>query len=591
MKELHRVADERSAKALADRLNGNDRTRPIVVITIPAGWTTPYIDADEVLDQVGDLADVYLIATGPHTWTFSGKMPERTEVYGGAGRVYPLGHEWVSRPQVSPLRFAYNEEEGRRATRSLVSDALHLAAAAGLVRASVGEHRVWAEGEVIGFPVPERAMVRFDGRVAQIAQELTEPAVPLERVVAVGMRVNGWFDADTGRLDISETLLTPEVALRPYGTGDVVLTEVVSVEVDRAELGLHPRVHVSVGRDDVTGNDLDDLRTLMTPGEVLPARVVATGPTWALTLIDVEDEESPLPAVALMPGGPPWLVPSSVGYAGPEWIQDDAVSLTMMPAATTSEAKAAAPALGADISDNAPRPTPALLDKRRRSAPVHHATTPATESMTLTIDALRSAVASLKRRLEEVNDELRASIAERAELVLLRQDRHRQIARLEHDLQVQRSQLRKAKRPTSAVLRADPEFADPEQSFRYAVLTAWARRTPVGEQSTVPLPEYDIGPHFLSSLEVAGIALDKVANVAVEILTGRAHEVAGRELHQLRESRSGNAPYVRRPADDATCWRAALQVNTSQARRIHYWVLPGGRVEFSRVVLHDDFRP
>jgi hypothetical protein len=74
MKELQRVADERSAKALADRLNGNDRTRPILVITIPAGRSTPYIDADGVLDQVGDLADVYLIATGPHTWTFSGKM-------------------------------------------------------------------------------------------------------------------------------------------------------------------------------------------------------------------------------------------------------------------------------------------------------------------------------------------------------------------------------------------------------------------------------------------------------------------------------------------------------------------------------------
>jgi hypothetical protein len=87
------------------------------------------------------------------------------------------------------------------------------------------------------------------------------------------------------------------------------------------------------------------------------------------------------------------------------------------------------------------------------------------------------------------------------------------------------------------------------------------------------------------------MAMDKVAGVAVEILTGRAPDVAGRELHQLRESLSGNAPYIRRPADDATCWRAALQVNTSQARRIHYWVLPGGRVEFSRVVLHDDFRP
>jgi hypothetical protein len=592
MKELHRVTDDRGAKALADRLNGNDRTRSIVVITIPAGLRTPYIDAEKVLDQVGDLADVYVIATGPHTWTFSGKMPERTQVYGGAGRVYPLGHEWVSRPQVSPLRFAYNEEEGQRATRSLISDALNLAAAAGLVRTSAAKHRVRAEGEVIGFPVPERAMVKFDGRVAQIAQELTESTVPLEHVVTVGMRVSGWFDADTGRLDISENLLPAEVALQSYGTGDVVLAEVASVEADRAELRLHPKVRVSVNREDLTGNDLDDLRTLMTLGEVLPARVVATGPTWALTLIDVEDEESPLPAAALIPGGPPWIVPGLAGEVGPQWIEDDAAILAFASPAARSEAKAAAPELGTEVSDNALRPTPALFDKRRRSALVHHAPAPATESMTLTIDALRSEVASFKRRLEEVDDELRASIAERAALILLRQDQERQVARLEHDLQVQRAQLRKARRPTSTAPRANPEFADPEQAFRYAVLTAWASRIPVGEQPTVPLPEYDVGPNFLNSLnEVPGVAMDKVAGVAVEILTGRAPDVAGRELHQLRESLSGNAPYIRRPTDDATCWRAALQVNTSQARRIHYWVLPGGRVEFSRVVLHDDFRP
>jgi hypothetical protein len=65
------------------------------------------------------------------------------------------------------------------------------------------------------------------------------------------------------------------------------------------------------------------------------------------------------------------------------------------------------------------------------------------------------------------------------------------------------------------------------------------------------------------------VRLEKVADVAVEILTGRVQNVAGRQVHQLRGSLSPGAPYVRRTADDATCWRAALHVNSPHARRIH----------------------
>jgi hypothetical protein len=56
-----------------------------------------------------------------------------------------------------------------------------------------------------------------------------------------------------------------------------------------AELFLHPLVPVEIGHDEVTGNDLDDLRTLLTRSEVVAARVTASGPGWALSLLDVED--------------------------------------------------------------------------------------------------------------------------------------------------------------------------------------------------------------------------------------------------------------------------------------------------------------
>lgn len=592
MAEVQRIVDDGGAVALADRLNGNSRTKPVVVITTAAGRGEPYIDPEAVLCEVADLADIYLIATGPHTWTFSGKMPEGTQVYGGAGRAYPVGHDWVTRPLLSPLRFAYNEPEGERSTRALIADALQMAAAAGLVQRSPVRRRVRGEAEVMGFPVPGRALVKLDGQVAQVAQELTLSSVPLERILAVGMRVLGYLDTDTRRLDITESLLPADVAVRAYRVGDVVLTEVASVHADQAELLLHPEIRITVTRADVTGNDLDDLRDLMTPGEVVPARVQTEGPTWHLSLVDVDDHETPVPATALVYGGPPWLplappsghVPSGDDQAAAE-VANAAVLAMPRPSPTTPPS--------ATPETLRPRPTPTIFDKQRQTKPADRPPKQATESMTLTIDALRGQVRSLERQLDQVRDELRAGTAERAALVLMRQELERQVARLEHDLQFLRAQLRKAKKPTvTAAPQPLPEFADREQAFRYAVLTAWAKRTPVGEQPLLPLPEYDLGAHFLDSLtEIPGVRVEKVADVAVEILTGRVQNVAGRQVHQLRESLSPGAPYVRRTAGDATCWRAALQVNSPQARRIHYWILPGGRVEFSRITLHDDYRP
>lgn len=595
---LIHVTDDNGSVALADLLNGNRRRRPVVVVTSPAGRRAPYIDAERIWDEVGDLADVYVIASGAHTWTFSTKMPDLTQVYGGAGRVYPVGHEWVSNPYASPLHFAYNAKEGERATRDLASDALRMAAAAGLIQRSRSRHRIRVTAEVVGIPVPERAIVKFDGRFAPIAQELTVPDVPLDRVLRVGLQVAGWFDPEARRVDIGDALLSPVDALHSYTAGEVVLTEVGSVQQDRAELKLHPAVSVDVTRDDVTGNDLDDLRTLMTPGEVVPARVTATAPDWRLSLLDVDDEEVPRTAAALLDGGPPWLQPPPAEETLGDWTAEDpGLGLAVLPAeAAPPGAELAGRQLMSPASAPAPpsasSPTPMLLDKKRPPATRPGTPAAATGSMALTIDALRAQVVSLECDLKAVREELREGSAERAALDGLRLGLERQVAQLEHALRVQRSRLRKAKRPGQVADQAGPEFADPEQGFRYAVVTAWASRTPLGEQADRPLSEYDIGPDFLASLnEVPGISLEKVAGVVVEIVTARAQELAGRDLHQLRESAGPTARYVRRASDGATCWRAALQVHAPQARRIHYWVLPGGRVELSRVALHDDFQP
>lgn len=104
------------------------------------------------------------------------------------------------------------------------------------------------------------------------------------------------------------------------------------------------------------------------------------------------------------------------------------------------------------------------------------------------------------------------------------------------------------------------------------------------------LPDYAVGPDFLASLHTTGgIDRAKVVAVVVEVLTGLAESLTGRDLHKLRDSVGGStAPVVR--SDGAVCWRAALQQGTPSARRLHYWRRDGG-YELSRVVVHDDMTP
>jgi hypothetical protein len=597
--EILRVTDDAGARRLAELLNGDTRKAPVVVVTTPAGRTTPYIDVEALADAIGDLAPVHLIDTGPHTWTFSRLMPEQTQVYGGAGRVYPVGHEWVRDVRRSPLRFAFDVAEGRRATRELEADVLAMAAGAGLLdRPAQKQDRRWVKGVVKGFPHPERAMVEVDRHLYTVSPELVVPGVPLERALRKGMTVEGWLDPAGLRLDLRQSLRPPDEALGSYTAGRVVLARVTEVGPDSARLQLHPSVTVAVARGDVTPNDLDALDSLMSAGEVVAARVARAGPAWALSMTDVDDEEEIEAPASLLVEGPPWLAPPVLENLGREPVRvgadqpatSDAVPELVLVEPTTT----AAPAPADDHAAVGPRPTPKLLDRKRPGVPNTASTRPgrrALADLSLTVDALRADVRALKERVLTLESEQASLTNERNTLSRLHAEATRELARAHDELRRSRTKLRRASRSHATSGRSMPAFADPERGFRYAVETAWAERTPVGEQLASPLADYRVGPRFLDSLDqLDGVSRDKVANVVFEIVTHRAELSSGRDLHRLRESDTGGSPYVQR-SDGATCWRAALQRGTPGARRLHFWRLADGGVELSRVVHHDDTDP
>jgi len=195
---VHRVDSSSRALALAKQLLEPAGSKPVVVVSIASGRREPWIDATKVANEVGELADVYLIPTSDISWAFAGRLPQKTEVYGGAGRVYPVGLDWTSNPYESPLRFTNSEQDGPKATEALITDALRMAAAAGLLDVPSDRARD-IEAHVVGALPPSRAVVRTPDGPASVWQELTFPSTPLERVLMNGMRVRGRLDKQHGR--------------------------------------------------------------------------------------------------------------------------------------------------------------------------------------------------------------------------------------------------------------------------------------------------------------------------------------------------------------------------------------------------------
>lgn len=590
------IDSDESAAELASLLNGTARTRPTAVVTIAAGQPEPYIDVEEVADQLDGLVDVYVVATGPHTWTFSNAMREGTQVYGGAGRVYPVGHEWVDDLSRSPLRFAWGRAEGRRTTQRLIDDGLDMAAAAGLLGGSApSPSRVRREG-VVRRADNERAWVDLGGGgldMGVVPPQLAEPELPIERVLQPDMVVSGVLDVDTRWFDIRESRLDPASALAGYVTGDVVLAQVVEVDLDDATAKLHPSVTVRLGRADVT-LDASDLRTLLSPGEVVAARVLGTSPWW-LTLLDIDEE--PMPAASLYPGGPPWLLPPVETEPVFEPPEPDVVA---SPAPAHQEVvpspSPAGPRNGARAAfspaDLARRQAGETEPAARSAAPAPAPVPPsgaAVQGLSLKVTELQARSRALELELADLRDEVAAMRYERDQLESLKRATESRANRFEAELRKSRLALRRA---TSIRPSAAPVFADRERGFRHLVEAAWARRIPVAEQPDRELSDYVVTEAFLDSLDtVEGITTEKVADVVMELLTGIAETSPGRDMHRLRSGPGGDNPARQRAHDGAVCWRLALQVNTPSARRLHAWKLPDGRWELASVRKHDDVEP
>jgi hypothetical protein len=593
-----------AAQDLAHRLLLPGRALPTVVVTIAAGQTAPFADPAEILDAVGDLADVVVLAGGGPSIAFSNVMPEMTTVYGGAGRVYPVDHEWVSRPLRSPLRFAYSLRDRPKITEHLINDALAAALAGGALALSSRAGVQQRTGKVAAVVASRALVVLDDGVPVSVWEELTVPGLDLARVLEKGQRVAGSYDPGTRRLDVRGALRTPEQDLAEirgrYTEGDLVLADVAEISDEAVLLRLLPAAVVEVARAAVTANPDDSLAGLFTAGEVVTCRIVSLDPLQ-VRLDDVDPGDLVLPAPPLLAGGPAWLNATPGEKLAP--ITADPLTLPGLAVHPSSAdlPAAAVPAAGRTPAADPQRPpaaTPALLARRATGAAIPAAAgADSVQGLMDRVTALTRELAAERTTRQNLAGELGA-LREHAGFLEDRigrltvtvgglQTRYRN-AELARQRLVR--EARAAQNRAGAAGAGGHLFTDAQEQFRHEVYLEWVTRIPAAEKAAKPLSEYTLGPDFLASLEaLEGVSRSKVVAVVVEVLTGQAPHLAGREPHQLRGGQAAGAAYVTR-ADGATCWRVALQQETAGARRMHYW-RARDRYEFSRVVHHDDFRP
>lgn len=205
------------------------------------------------------------------------------------------------------------------------------------------------------------------------------------------------------------------------------------------------------------------------------------------------------------------------------------------------------------------------------------------------IGSTQAALDEARAEADELREQLAAAESDRHRLLERLQELAERAERAEHAASEARRELRREQAVVrdlrACVHRLDP---DGHQRLRADIHEAWQRLTTPADRRRYPWREPRFGPDFAASLRrVHGVDRRRLAEVCAEVVCGRAAERAGLELHPLRVSEGGDAPQVVR-GDGAKAFRVALQVHSPSARRLHYWLLPDGQVEFAKVVYHDD---
>lgn len=562
----------------------NPRRLHTVLITQSLRKDCSSFNADEIADEIKDWAEVIEVQSGRVTYELRDHLPKGWDVFGTAARVYPIGltqdgfapnKPHIVRPgeHIGDLTDAVIDEvlflpnprtlvvptapipgPGRRA-----AEPVRTIAPPGVIPNRTGIHTVLLSGIVTEFTNDGfTAKIALDtGGTVELKSEDIYANAPLSWIFTSNSRLTGVFDSVTQRFSLRDSLTHPRL-LQQYSWNQLILCLVLEANPDTAVLTPMPGEKITVSREDVSSNELDDVDSLLAPGQVVVARLVNENGLRKLLLVDVDDDEPISTAPSLIRGGTPWL----------------ALDRDFVP----------------DLADAEPTtpyglmrvPTP---DKQRE----------ALRQALLKIDSLKSQLETLRRQEANNNiDELAIALEQATQY---RDEAHKLRTLLKNKSEALNESHKVARRKarlqsTGGVYEAREKFSTSELALRHELYMEWVERIPANEKVVYPWDERNVifGPKFVESFYAHGPVLrGKALKALVQLLTGQAERMKARDIHPKRVGAGADNPQMVRDEDGATCWRMSVESGVAAARRVHYWKLTDGTLELHELVAHDTF--
>lgn len=548
------IAAEEVEAFVGDELYSRERRVPVVGVTTTARGEF-LVDPDRLAAELGDQARVVAFANGEATWALADALPARLEVYGGGARIWRPGLARSSNPYDHRL-FVVRPGEGDAVARQIVD----------AVRRSAGWH-------------PE---TRERAPAASVDLGVTKKGgkpILLATVTEVrGGRVHVAAGAHRGIVGYADERVA-NLATR-FAVGDQLRVFIASESEAGVIFSIQGLGAVAAGA--------------VQPPTILraPARAPAPPPVDPWQIVAEEYRIGDVVRgrvclvreryvlIELLPGAACFCHLSELADAfvrHPDEVVKvgDRVNvelLSLEPEARRGDVSIRRAGFAEPRPAIAPGPgQPAFLDDGP-DAPEDRGWGPGEEvpaELRAELDAADADRTALRARLAEVKEQL---VALRKEL----RSANDRLANCE------------------ARLRGDDPLAS-EVAFITAVRVEYARTMGEGDRFEFPLLPMRLHRDFLASARaLEGVDVEKIVEVCAQVGCQRAHRLAGREVHVLREGDVG--PGIVRDEDGARAWRCAIQINTPSARRLHWWEIPGERsamgdsrvIEFASVGLHDD---
>jgi len=570
-----KVQDLTDLRALVELIKNEQRGKVICVITSPMSHPDPVFDVDYIQKETGDLADLYLIQTGDLTRKFASDLSQKAAVFNGAAKIF--APDWHSTEEWP--RLYYCSEAYRVRDSETLIDQLWKFASEQDIQRYANLKAIAAEAKVSKI-LGTRAFVQLaDGGLATVRQEVTCPGIPLDWLLPVGSLIHGKYnDAERLFLPLIEKQDLKNIATH-YGYGNLALVLIKEVDRKKGIATIFPGLDVPFSLEEISGNERDLVTDFLEPGQVVAMRLYldAQGRT-RLKMNDIDDEEIPVDAAPAISGGPPWL----------EVDRDIPIEESSAPAPVeVPDVELVAPVEELEpIGSSAPTPQPGSYkvqpDKSEAtvSGRKHYEWVAFTTGLTRRLDALQAELGAL--RAENI-----AAFNERNALKRKIEEMNR------NNTSARRKTASKDPNKSTTRTRRD-RWPTNEDWFNEELRRVWiSRYKPEERTARYPLDfsKFTYGSMFFDSIFESDLTEDelrKSVRTIVDIVTGRETDSRQNRVHPLRETESPSAPQRVR-SDGSKAWRANIEDNTPQARRLHFWKNSSGSYELSKVARHDDF--